>query len=51
MNKCNVPKKMSGSNVSGTTNENNTVHFKEWVTAILSVTKTEALLPGMDACN
>ena len=39
---------MSGS---GTTHENDTVHFKEWVTAILSVTKTDALLPGMDGCN
>ena len=26
---------------SGTTNENSTVHFKEWLTAILSMTKTE----------
>ena len=30
---------------------NDTVHFKEWVTAILSVTKTDALLPGMVGCN
>ena len=27
----------SGSEDSGTINENDTVHFKEWVTAILSV--------------
>ena len=39
------------ANDSGTTNENDTVHFKEWVTAILSVTKTDTLLSGMDACN
>ena len=39
------------ANDSGTTNENDTVHFKEWMTAILSVTKTDALLSGMDACN
>ena len=38
-------------NDSGTTNENDTVHFKEWVTAIISVTKTDALLPGMGGCN
>ena len=38
-------------NDSGTTNGNDTVHFKEWVTAIISVTKTDALLPGMDGCN
>ena len=24
--------------------------FKEWVTAILSVTKTDTLLHGMDGC-
>ena len=29
----------------------NTVPFKEWVTAILSVTKTDTLLQGMDGCN
>ena len=39
------------ANDSGTTNGNDTVHFKEWVTAILSLTKTDALLPGMDDCN
>ena len=39
------------ANGSGTTNENDTVHFKEWVTAILSVTKTDALLPGVDGYN
>ena len=39
------------ANDSGTTHENDTVHFTEWVTAILSVTKTDALLPGMDGCK
>ena len=39
------------ANDNGTTNENDTVHFKEWVTAIFSVTKTDTLLSGMDACN
>ena len=39
------------ANGSGKTNENDTVHFKEWVTAILSVTKTDALLPGVDGYN
>ena len=29
----------------------NTVPFEEWVTAILSVTKTDTLLQGMDGCN
>ena len=27
------------------------VHFKEWMTAILSVTKTDTLFQGMDGCN
>ena len=39
------------ANTSDTTNENGTAHFKEWVTAILSVTKTDALLPRMDGCD
>ena len=40
----------SGS--SGTTNENSTVHFKEWMIAIFSMTKADTLLPqGMDGCN
>ena len=38
-------------NESGITNENETVHFKEWDTPIHSMTKTDALLPGMDGCN
>ena len=29
----------------------NTMQFKGWMTAILSVTKTDALLQGMDGCN
>ena len=33
---------------SGTTNENDTVHFKEWMAAILTMTKTDTLLQGMD---
>ena len=37
---------------SGTTNENGTVHFKEWMIAILSMTKTDTLLlQGMDGYN
>ena len=35
-------------NDSGTTHENDTAHFKERVIAILFVTKTDALLLGMD---
>ena len=38
-------------NDSGTTHENDTIHFKEWVTAILSVTKTGAPFPGMAGSN
>ena len=29
----------------------NTGHFKEWITVILSVIKTDALLQGMNDCN
>ena len=37
------------SDSSGTTNENGTIHFKEWMIAILSMTKTDTLLlQGMD---
>ena len=37
---------------SGTTNENGPVHFKEWMIAILSMTKTDTLPhQGMDDCN
>ena len=43
---------MTASDSSGTTNENGTVHFKEWMIAILSMTKTDTLLlQGMDGCN
>ena len=34
---------------SGTMNENDTVHFKEWMTVIN--TKTDTLLQGIDGCN
>ena len=33
---------------SVTTNKNGTVHFKEWMIAILTMTKTDTLLQGMD---
>ena len=36
------------ANDSGTTHENETVHFKVWATAIPALTKTDALLLGMD---
>ena len=36
---------------SGTANENGTVHFKEWMIAILSMIKTDILLQGTDGCN
>ena len=36
---------------SGTTNENGTVHFKEWMIAILSMTETDTLLQGIDGCD
>ena len=40
------------ANDSGPTNENHRVlPFKEWVTVILSVTKEDALLPGIDDLN
>ena len=40
------------SESSGTANENSTVHFKEWMTAIISMTKRDTLLlQGMDGCN
>ena len=40
------------SDSSGTTNENHIVHFKEWMIAILSMTKTDTLLfQGTDACS
>ena len=37
---------------SGKTNENGTIYFKEWMIAVLSMTKTGALLlQGMDGYN
>ena len=37
---------------SGTTNENNTVHFNEWMTAILSLKKKiDILLQGTNGFN
>ena len=40
------------SDSSGTTNENGSVHFKEWMIAIPSMTKTDTLLlQGMDGCS
>ena len=35
---------VTASDSSGTTNENGTVHFKEWMIAVLSMTKTDTLL-------
>ena len=35
-----------------TANENGTVHFKEWMIAVVSMTKIDTLLlQGMDGCN
>ena len=43
---------VTASDSSGTMNENGTVHFKEWMIAVLSMTKTDTLLfPGMDGYN
>ena len=45
-------KGVTASDSSGTTNENGTVHFKEWMIAILLMTKTDTLLlQGMDDCS
>ena len=42
----------TASESSGTANENGTVHFKEWMIAIISMTKIDTLLlQGMDGCN
>ena len=35
---------MTASESSGTANENGTVHFKEWMIAIISMTKIDTLL-------
>ena len=43
---------VTASEISGTVNENDTVHFKEWMIAIISMTKRDTLLlQGMDGCN
>ena len=43
---------VAASDSSGTTNENGTVHFKEWMIGVLPMTKTDTLLlQGMDGCN
>ena len=43
---------VTASESSGTANENFTIHFKEWMIAIISMTKSDtALLQGMDGCN
>ena len=41
--------KLQQVTTSGTMNENGTVHFKEWMIAILTMTKTDTLLQGMDS--
>ena len=42
----------TASESSGTANENGTVHFKEWMIAIISMTKKDTLLlQGMGGCN
>ena len=43
---------VTASDSSGTANENGTVHYKEWIIAVLSMTKTDTLLlQVMDGCN
>ena len=43
---------MTASDSSDTTNENGTVHFREWMIAVLSMTKTDTLLlQGLNGCN
>ena len=47
-----VTKSGTTSDSSGTTNENGTAHFKEWMIPIVSMTKTDTLLlQGVDGCN
>ena len=44
--------RVTASESSGTANESDTVHFKEWMIAIISMTKRDTLLLlGMDGCN
>ena len=43
---------VTASESSGTANENGTVHFKEWMIAIILTTRRDTLLlQGMDGCN
>ena len=43
---------VTASDSSDTTNENSTVHFKEWTISVLSITKTDTLLlQGMNGYN
>ena len=43
---------VTASESSGTANENGTVHLKEWMIVIISMTKRDTLLlQGMDGCN
>ena len=43
---------VTASESSCTVNENGTVHFKEWLIVIISMTKRDKLLLwGMDGCN
>ena len=43
---------VTASESSGTANENGIVYFKEWMIAIISITKRHTLLlQGMDGCN
>ena len=43
---------MTESDSSGTENKNGTAHFKEWMIAVLSMTKTDTLLlQGMNGYN
>ena len=43
---------VTASEISGTANENRIVHFKEWMIAIISMTKRDTLLlQGIDGCN
>ena len=43
---------VTASDSCDTTNENSTVHFKEWMIDVLSITETHTvLLQGMDGYN
>ena len=43
-NEWRVIQRVTTSGSSGTTNENDTVHFKEWMIAVFSMAKTDTLL-------